>query len=289
MKRSLALLLTFIVCLSFAGSAFAAEKDGKTNVLKGVFPEDVRTRYVPDDPEFSGLEVSDEMKKTLKKLVDSNIVILNMILSSPGDADTWPKDIPSDPDFSFKLNLEKFPTFKDLEDFVKSAYTQRVVDSFFGQDEYVNNNGELWIKPNKDMSGGEYSIFEEYKFIVVELTENHCYFDLDVPQYEEFTGTGISQAKVRYEAVKENGEWKLTDVFCGARLYEDKVTIDGIYFYRQEELPDDPTETTVAPTTGNSPDTADEMSIVSFAAAAIISCVAILYVVAARKKVSKEK
>ena len=46
MKRSLALLLTFIVCLSFAGSAFAAEKDGKTNVLKGVFPEDVRTRYV---------------------------------------------------------------------------------------------------------------------------------------------------------------------------------------------------------------------------------------------------
>ena len=249
----------------------------------------MRTRYVPDDPEFSGLEVSDEMKKTLKKLVDSNIVILNMILSSPGGADTWPKDIPSDPDFSFKLNLEKFPTFKDLEDFVKLAYTQRVVDSFFGQDEYVNNNGELWIKPNKDMTGGEYSIFEEYKFIVVELTENHCYFDLDVPQYEEFTGTGISQAKVRYEAVKENGEWKLTDVFCGARLYEDKVTIDGIYFYRQEELPDDPTETTVAPTTGNSPDTADEMSIVPFAAVAIISCVAIVYVVAAGKKVSKEK
>ena len=31
------------------------------------------------------------------------------------------------------------------------------------------------------------------------------------------------------------------------------------------------------------------MSIVSFAAAAIISCVAIVYVVAARKKVSKEK
>ena len=30
MKRSLALLLTFIVCLSFAGSAFAAEKDGKS-------------------------------------------------------------------------------------------------------------------------------------------------------------------------------------------------------------------------------------------------------------------
>lgn len=67
------------------------------------------------------------------------------------------------------------------------------------------------------------------------------------------------------------------------------MTIDGIYFYRQEELPDDPTETTVAPTTGNSPDTADEMSIVPFAAAAIISCVAIVYVVAARKKVSKEK
>ena len=44
MKRFSVFVLSLIFCLSFALPAFAAEKDGKTNVLKGVFPEDVRTR-----------------------------------------------------------------------------------------------------------------------------------------------------------------------------------------------------------------------------------------------------
>ena len=289
MKRFFALVLSLVFCLSFAQSVFAAEKDGKTNILKGIFSEDRQTKYVPDNPEVSGLEVSDEMEKILKELIDSNIITLSIILKIPGKTEDMPGGTVSDPEFSYKLNLERFPTFKDFEDFLNATYTERVVKAFFDQGEYVNNNGELWVKPLKDISFGEYSIFEEYKVIVVELTENHCYFDLDVPQYEEFTGTGISQAKVRYEAVKENGEWKLTDVFCGARLYEDKVTIDGIYFYRQEELPDDPTETTVAPTTGNSPDTADEMSIVPFATAAVLAAIAMVYVIVNRRKIAKEK
>lgn len=255
MKKSLALLLTFIVCLSFAVPAFANGNEEKTNILEGIYPD--REQYVPVDPEFSGVKVSEEMRKTLKTLIDSNITTLKMLLKPA----YWTGDIPdyfevTGPDSPFKLNLKRFPMFKDLENFLSDTYTKRVVDAFFAQGEYYNNNGELWMNMFYEASMGEYSIYSEYKVIVVELTDTHCYFDLDVPQYEEFTGTGISQAKVRYEAVKENGEWKLTDVFCGARLYEDKVTIDGIYFYRQEELPDDPTETTVAPTTGNSPDTA---------------------------------
>lgn len=153
------------------------------------------------------------------------------------------------------------------------------------------NNGELLMNMFYEASMGEYSIYSEYKVIVVELTDTHCYFDLDVPQYEEFTDDNvIAQSKIRYEAVKENGVWKLTDVFYGARLYDEKVTMDGWYFYRNEELPDAPIPTTENPTTtGNTPNTADEMSIVPFAVAAIISCVAIVYVVAAGKKVSKEK
>lgn len=281
--------MALVFCLSFAVSAFAAGNEGKTNILEGVFPEDFRTKYVPDDPEFSGLKVSDEMEKTLKELIDSNIIILSMILKIPGKAEDLPSGPISDPEFSCKLNLEKFPTFKALEDFMNANYTERVVNAFFEQGEYVNNNGELWIKPLKDFSFGEYSIFEEYKVIVVELTEDHCYFDLDVPQYEEFTGTGISQAKVRYEAVKENGEWKLTDVFCGARLYEDKVTIDGVYFYRQEELPDDPTVPTTTEGESKTPETADEMNVLPFAAAAILAAIALAFVVIERKNASKQK
>ena len=289
MKKLCTLILAVIFCLGLSVPAFAEGTEGKTNVLKGVFPEDMRTRYVPDDPEFSGIKVSDEMKKSLKELIDSNILILNMILSYPGISSDWPGYIPSDPDFSFKLNLEKFPTFQDLEDFMKATYTERVVNAFFEQGEYVNNNGELWIKPNKDFSCGEYSIYEEYKVIVVELTEDHCYFDLDVPQYEEFTGEGISQAKVRYEAVKENGEWKLTDVFLGARLYEDKVKIDGIYFYNEQELPDDPTVPTTTEGGNKTPDTADEMSILPFAAAAVLAMIAMAFVMAQRRSSSKQK
>ena len=49
MKRSLALLLTFIVCLSFAGSAFAAEKDGKT-IFQGGDPIQCRENAGRCDP-----------------------------------------------------------------------------------------------------------------------------------------------------------------------------------------------------------------------------------------------
>ena len=119
------------------------------------------------------------------------------------------------------------------------------------------------------------------------MTEDHCYFDLDVPQYEEFTGEGISQAKVLYEAVKENGEWKLTDVFLGARLYEDKVKIDGIYFYNEQELPDDPTVPTTTEGGNKTPATADEISILALSSAAARVAIATLYVVLARRKVAK--
>ena len=121
------------------------------------------------------------------------------------------------------------------------------------------------------------------------MTEDHCYFDLDVPQYEEFTGEGISQAKVRYEAVKENGEWKLTDVFLGARLYEDKVKIDGIYFYNEQELPDDPTVPITTEGGNKTPDTADEMSILPFAVAAVLAMIAMAFVMAQRRSSSKQK
>lgn len=290
MKRSLALLLTFIVCLSFAVPAFANGNEEKTNILEGIYPD--REQYVPVDPEFSGVKVSEEMRKTLKTLIDSNITTLKMLLKPA----YWTGDIPdyfevTGPDSPFKLNLKRFPMFKDLENFLSDTYTKRVVDAFFAQGEYYNNNGELWMNMFYEASMGEYSIYSEYKVIVVELTDTHCYFDLDVPQYEEFTGDNvIAQSKIRYEAVKDNGVWKLTDVFYGARLYDEKVTIDGWYFYQGEEILDDPIPQPETPTTtGNTPNTADEMSIVPFAAAAILSCMAIVYVTATRRKISKEK
>ncbi len=65
MKRSLALLLTFIVCLSFAVPAFANGNEEKTNILEGIYPD--REQYVPVDPEFSGVKVSEEMEKNSRK------------------------------------------------------------------------------------------------------------------------------------------------------------------------------------------------------------------------------
>lgn len=284
MKKALSLVLALVFCFSFAVSAFADETEGKTNILKGIYDESVRTQYVPDDPEFSGIEISDEMRQTVKKLVDANIVTLTMLLKPPTTAEMGGH---TEPDAAFKLDLERFPTFKDLQDFIAATYTDRVVDALFNLELYIDKDGELWIIPYNDVSFGHYSIYSEYKIIMVELTEDHCYFDLDVPQYEEFTGDGISQAKIRYEAVKENDEWKLTDVFDGARLYESNTIISGVFFYQEEEIPDiQPTtpDTETTGTTEKDPETSDVAGIVPFAALSVLSLAAIAFVFAKRKR-----
>lgn len=225
MKKLCSLLLAVIIVVGFALPAFAEESKSSTNVFEGVFDTEGyphKDCYVNDNPNFDGVEVPDDIKETIKYLVKWNIMThLAFYVSAFIPGETY-DEIMGDVLTPFKPAMKKFPDFKSMYDFLSSVYTYDVVEAFFERGLFTNKNGELIGYSNRVGGMGDYSDYSVYNVTVVKYTEDHLIFEISVPQDEEYFGKDCIR-KIYHDAIKENGQWKLTDIFFATYGPDDPV------------------------------------------------------------------
>ncbi len=193
------------------------------------------TEAAAADTIIDGLTMSD-----LYALFNKNLACLEHYFLSPLPV----ASTTNDPDgYIFEVTSNTFASYSELESFVRSTYTadkaQEILTSYpTGGPLYLEYNGKLCRDDYYVMDGFDHSV-DWYHYRIMNpavVSENRLTFDV-VTDYVFDTEDGEKYAETCY-IVRENGTWKLEDLYGFAKVEYDRPSKEETLLYNKnvEEL-----------------------------------------------------
>ena len=228
MKQLFSLVLIFALCAALLAGCGGAASSAPASSAPAAPPassapaSSAPASSAPEAPASSAPaapEVPAITQEELENLVECNFdCMVNIFVLGNLNADAWPENPQSEEDYIVKVAPDRFETFADLENYVRSVYAAEYADHLlyhYPQEDtplYHDRDGELYMDLMRSGGKGYYVNWWENEVVIDSCEGGECQFrilttieepaDVPTPEPYEIAGT----------AVYQNSQWVLTDM-----------------------------------------------------------------------------
>lgn len=225
MKKKITAVI--ILAALMAGCAKITDEPAQTNVITESTAAEETTAEVTTTPETAAEEtdapvqtedtetaapVSTVSEEELRALMEENLYCMRYVFT----LGTLPYgESPIQGENIYKVEDERFATFADLEEYVRSVYCKETADMYLynypyeGEPLYFDVDGQLCIDINRAGAKGYYVDWTDFGLDITSADDSVCEFTVtglaekpaDEPTFTEYT--------VNAKAVCEDGRWVL--------------------------------------------------------------------------------
>jgi len=117
---------------------------------------------------------------------------------------------PGDGEVLFPVEDERFTTFLDFDNFIRSIYVQVEANSLIGNGRYFNIEGDLYADMSTAAGMGYYVNWNDYSYEISDITETSALLTINTT---EDSPAGKHNIVIKAKILKENGDWLLEKMF----------------------------------------------------------------------------
>ncbi len=109
----------------------------------------------------------------------------------------------------FPVDDERFMTYADLENFIRSTYVKSEADSLLGTGRYLDKDGKLYGDITKDGGMGYYVVWNNYSYEITDITNHSA--TLKIYTVDE-SPAGKENITINGKMIKQDSTWLLEKI-----------------------------------------------------------------------------
>lgn len=165
----------------------------------------------------SAAPVSSVSEDELRTLMEENLFCMRHVFT----LGTLPHgDVPIQGESVYKVEDDRFQTFTDLEEYVRSVYCTETADMYLynypyeGEPLYFDADGQLCIDIYRSGEKGYYVDWTDFGLAIIYADDTVCEFTVTGLAEEPAAEPTYTEYTVNAKAVCENGRWVLEKMIC---------------------------------------------------------------------------